>query len=195
MTAAFASSRTLRCATFRRGAALASLALALLAAPAAADPQVSTGLTLGGGASGLRQPPPFASFHLGVRGDVLFGRSHDDRMAAGPYLEALTVAFESFEPGGGLEWLIPVAVGLPLVLSAGGHARLSDAGAQPGAHAAIFFGSRSYNQRSAYGLAAGVFVQGRYAFGDARQGDVLFGAYVDFEAIALPFVLVVNAFR
>lgn len=171
------------------------LASAGVARPALADPQVSTGLTLGGGVSGLRQAPPFPSFHLGARGSVLFGRSKDDRMAAGFYAEALTVAFESFEPGGGLEWLLPLVAGLPFVLSAGGHARYSVDGWEPGVHGALFVGSRSYNHSSAYGVAVGGFVQGRYAFGDARQGDVLIGLYVDSAILVLPFVLLINAFR
>ncbi len=160
-----------------------------------ADPQLSVGVTLGGGISGLRQAPPFPSFHLGARASVLFGRSKDDRMAVGPYVEALTVAFESFEPGGGVEWLLPVFKGVPFVLSAGGHARYSDVGWEPGVHGGLFVGSRSYNHDSIYGFALGAFVQGRYAFGDARQGDVLIGVYIDTVIFALPVILLINAFR
>ncbi len=160
-----------------------------------AAPQLSTGLTLGGGVSGLRQAPPFPSFHLGARASLLFGPPLDDRMRVGPYVEALTVAFESFEPGAGLEWLLPAITGAPFVLGAGGHARYSDAGWQPGVHSTLFFGSRSYNHSSLYGVAGGLFVQGRLAFGDARQGDVLIGLYVDSAILALPVVLLINAFR
>lgn len=177
---------------------LATLTLiGVLLAPrfASADPQLSTGLTLGGGVSGLRQTPPFPSFHLGVRASVLFGHAQDDRMRAGPYVEALTVAFESFEPGAGLEWLLPAITGAPFVIGAGGHARYSDAGWQPGVHGTLLFGSRSYNHSSIYGVAGGIFVQGRLAFGDARQGDVLLGLYIDAAILALPVVLLINAFR
>jgi hypothetical protein len=162
---------------------------------ASAEPQVSTGLTIGGGVSGLRQSPPFPSFHLGARGSLLFGPGQDDRMRVGPYVEALTVAFESFEPGAGLEWLLPAITGAPFVLGVGGHARYSAAGWQPGMHGSVFFGSRSYNHSSIYGVAGGVFVQGRVAFGDARQGDVLIGLYVDSAILALPVVILINAFR
>ena len=174
----------------------AGLACALLASRVVlAAPQLSTGLTLGGGISGLRQAPPFPSFYLGARASLLFGRPLDDRMRAGPYVEALTVAGESFEPGAGLEWLLPAITGAPFVLGAGGHARYSDAGWQPGVHGSIFFGSRSYNHSSVYGVAGGVFMQGRLAFGDARQGDVLLGVYVDSAFLALPVLLLINAFR
>jgi hypothetical protein len=173
------------------------LLVATLAIPslAHADPQLSTGVTIGGGISGLRQAPPFPSFHLGARGSVLFGRSKDDRMAVGPYAEVLTVAFESFEPGGGLEWLLPVATGVPFVLSAGAHARYSIDGWEPGVHGGLFVGSRSYNHDSLYGVAVGGFVQGRVAFGDVRQGDVLIGLYIDSAILALPVLLLINAFR
>ena len=92
--------------------------MALLPSSASADPQVSVGLTLGGGAANLRTSP-LGVFHMGVQGDVLFLRKRDRDMAIGPYAEVLTVAFETFEVGGGVSWLIPVTEHVPLVLSAG----------------------------------------------------------------------------
>jgi hypothetical protein len=116
-------------------------------------------------------------------------------MAVGPYAEVITVAFESLEMGGGVEWLLPVFTGVPFVVSVGGHARYGDEGWEPGIHSTLFVGSRSFNRGSAYGFALGGFAQGRYAFGDNRQGDVLLGVYVDLALFAVPFVVLVNAFR
>jgi hypothetical protein len=175
--------------------AILSAALAL-AVPAYADPQFSSGLTLGGGAAYLRTRGPIGVFSMGFHGDVLFLRKSDHDFAIGPYVEALTVAFETFEFGGGLSFLIPVSEHFPLVLSAGLHARaFENNGWEPGMHARLWMGSRSYNFQSLYGLAVGLFVEGRYGLGDGQQADILGGAEIDFEIFALPFVLLYNALR
>ena len=176
---------------------LATLSGALaLASPAHADPQFSSGLTIGGGAAYLRTRGPIGVFTMGFHGDVLFFRKSDRDFAFGPYVEALTVAFETFEFGGGVSFLIPVTEHFPLVLSAGLHARaFENNGWEPGMHARIWMGSRSYNFHSLYGLAAGLFVEGRYGLGDGQQADILGGAEIDLEIFALPFVLLYNALR
>jgi hypothetical protein len=181
----------------RRFAEIATLGCALFVARAAhADPQFSSGLTLGGGAAYLRTRGPIGVFTMGFHGDVLFFRKSDRDFAFGPYVEALTVAFETFEFGGGVSWLIPVSEHFPLVLSAGLHARaFENNGWEPGMHARIWMGSRSYNFHSLYGLAAGLFVEGRYGLGDGQQADILGGAEIDLEIFALPFVLLYNALR
>ena len=178
-----------------RSAAILSCALGF-ASSAHADPQFSSGLTLGGGAAYLRTRGPIGVFTMGFHGDVLFLRKSDHDFAIGPYVEALTVAFETFEFGGGVSFLIPVSEHFPLVLSAGLHARaFENNGWEPGMHARVWMGSRSYNFRSLYGLAAGVFVEGRWGLGDGQQADILGGAEIDLEIFALPFVLLYNALR
>ncbi|HSQ68088.1 MAG TPA: hypothetical protein VLM85_32985 [Polyangiaceae bacterium] len=152
------------------------------------------GLTLGGGAANLRTRP-LGVFHMGLHGDVLFFRDRDKDMAIGPYVEVLTVAFETFEAGGGVSWLIPLTEHLPLVLSAGAHARGYPGGWEPGVHASIWMGTRSLDFDSAYGLAAGLFVEGRYGLGDGHQADILGGVQLDLELFVLPFVLLYNAVR
>ena len=59
----------------------------------------------------------------------------------------------------------------------------------------IWMGSRSYNFDSVYGLAAGLFVEGRWGLGDGQQADILGGVQADLEIFALPFVLLYNALR
>lgn len=173
--------------------------LALCATPrvgsaADANPQMTVGLTLGGGAANLRTQP-LGVFHMGLRGDVLFLRGRDKDMAIGPYFEALTVAFETFEIGGGVSWLLPVTEHFPLVLSAGAHARGYSGGWEPGLHAMLWMGSRSVNYDSVYGLTAGLFVEGRYGLGDGQQADILGGVQLDLELFVLPFVFLYNALR
>ena len=178
-----------------RTAEAAAVAAVLFAAAAArADPQISVGLTLGGGAANLRTSP-LGVFHMGLHADALFFRHGDKDMAFGPYFETLTVAFETFEIGGGVSWLIPVTEHFPLVLSFGAHARGYPGGWEPGLHAIVWMGSRSYNFDSIYGLAAGLFVEGRWGLGDGQQADILGGVQIDLELFALPFVLLYNALR
>ncbi len=139
---------------------------------------------------------------MGLHGDVLFLRNHDKDMAIGPYFDVRTIAFETFEAGGGVSWLIPVTEHFPLVLSVGAHARgygpevgAATGGWEPGLQASLWMGSRSLNYDSVYGLAAGLFVEGRYGLGDGRQADILGGVQLDLEIFALPFVLLYNALR
>jgi hypothetical protein len=174
------------------GVAGLAVALAVGATPARADPQVSVGLTLGGGGAFLRTRP-LGVFHMGLHGDVLFLRKSDHDMGIGPYVETMTVAFETFEAGGGVSWLIPVTDQVPLVLSFGAHARGYPGGWEPGLEAIVWMGSRSYNFQSVYGLSAGLFVEGRWGLGDGQQADILGGAQIDLELFALPFVLLYNA--
>ena len=178
----------------RAGTAVAILGCAaFFAAHARAEPQASAGLTLGGAATDLRTAPSSA-FHLGARGDVLFLRERGRDMALGPYVEVLSESFRTLEAGGGVEWLVPVRDELPLVISAGGFARRAPGFPwEPGVASAIFFGSRSYNFHSIYGLAAGVFVQGRYGLGDARQADVVIGVQMDLVLLAYPVIFVYEA--
>jgi hypothetical protein len=171
---------------------------AMLASPcAAADPQVSVGLTVGGavenaiGAEGTR-----GAFHLGGRASALFLRNHGDEMALGPYVDAATAGFQNTDLGGGLEWLLPARDDLPIVLSAGAFAR--DARSRPwtaGGEGTVFFGSRSYNFHSWYGLAAGIFAQARWIPSPPASVDFVFGAQIDTELLALPFVFLYEAFR
>lgn len=162
---------------------------------ASADPQATAGLTLGGGASDLRTHAS-AAFQLGARADVLFLRQRDSDMGFGPYVDFVTTAFDTIEPGGGVEWLTPVASDFALILSAGAVGRHTAAfGWAPGVETTAFLGSRSYNFHSWYGLGAGLFVQGRYGFGDGEQADVIAGAQIDLALLAFPFVFAYEALR
>jgi hypothetical protein len=173
---------------WRAGVLLAASLIPLGAEPAGADPQVNGGMTIGGGVGDMRATP-YGAFHLGLRGDVLFFRERNADMALGPYAELGTVAFSSFETGGGLSWLVPASTTLPFVLSAGGYARhTGPLSWEPGLATSLFFGSRSYNFHSAYALMLGGFLQMRYGLGDGRQADLILGLHVDLALLAWPWV-------
>jgi hypothetical protein len=160
---------------------------------AAADTQLGAALTTGAGLTDMRASNgPRVAYHLGGRFDALFLRDRAGTMALGPYVDVATEAFDTFQTGGGLEWLVPI--GEPaLVLSAGGFARTSRFGWEPGAEATIFFGSRSFNYHSPYSLSLGLFLQGRYGFGDGKQSDAILGVQVDLEYLALPALFIYEA--
>jgi hypothetical protein len=173
----------------RRLPALASaLVFVALGGEARADTQMSTALTMGGGVAEMRGAT-YGAFHLGAHGDVLFGRSRGSDMALGPYAELGTVAFNSFEMGGGLSWLLPVWTTVPFVVSGGAFARHTGPfDWEPGVAGRLFVGSRSYNFHSVYGLSLGGFVQLRHGLGDGKQSDLLFGVHVDLSLLAWPWV-------
>jgi hypothetical protein len=175
---------------------VAGLMLASLAATRVADatPQLSAAATTGVAFTDLRTNGPRVAYHLGGRFDALFLRDDPRDMALGPYVDVATAAFDTFEAGGGVEWLIPIDA-TAFILSAGTFARTSSFGWEPGAAGTVFWGSRSFNYHSSYALGVGLFAQGRYGFGDGHQADVIGGVQVDLEYLALPFLLVVNAFR
>ncbi len=179
--------------------ALACLAVAFVlavGAPATAAPQANVGMTVGGGTASLRGGDRGALFHIGARADVLFLRSRGNDMAIGPYLDIVSASFETLELGGGVEWLLPVRDDLPLIVSAGAFERRAPGFAwEPGVATTLFFGSRSYNYHSWYNLGLGLFVQGRYGLGDAKQGELIFGAQIDLALLAYPFIFVYQAIR
>jgi hypothetical protein len=115
-------------------------------------------------------------------------------MAAGPYLDVKTVGFHNVNAGGGAEWALPVLAGFPLILGAGGFARAGGSGGvEPGVEGSLFFGARSYNFHSWYGLAAGVFAQTLWLPSSPSSLDVVVGAQIDAEILALPFLLAFEA--
>ena len=164
---------------------------------ASADPQASIGLTVGGVVEDAVGPSStHGAFHLGGRASVLFLRNRGADMAIGPYLDVATASFRNVDLGGGVEWLLPVRDDLPLVLSAGGFWRDGDARSwSPGMEGTVFFGSRSYNFHSWYGLAAGLFAQSRWVPSSPSTLDLVFGVQIDGELLALPAVLIYEAIR
>ena len=181
----------------RRGAAhavrgaIAAATIATMAATAAtsqARPQVTAGATTGAAFTDLRaENAPRLAYHLGGRLDLLFLRDGPRDMAIGPYVDIATAAFDTFEAGAGIAWLVPTG-STAFVFSSGGFGRTSRFGWEPGVAGTIFWGSRSYNFHSSYAVGVGLFAQGRYGLGDGRQADAIAGLQLDLEYLVLPFV-------
>ena len=153
------------------------------------EPQASFGVTGGAALRGVAGPGPSSGVaFLGGRGDVLFGASGPAQMAEGPYVDVSTEGFANVNAGAGAEWALPVTVDFPLVLGGGGFVRTGNGPASPGLAGSLFFGPRSYNFHSWYGLAAGLFAQTLWTPGTSAL-DVVVGVQVDAELLVLPFLL------
>lgn len=167
--------------------------LGLTGARAEAAPQLSAGMTTGVALTDLREESgPRPAYHLGGRFDALGLRERAGTMAFGPYVDVVTAAFDTFEAGGGIEWLVP-AGDTAFILSGGAFARTSRMGWEPGVAGTVFWGARSFNYHSSYSLGAGIFAQGRYGLGDGNQADAIFGVQLDLGYLALPFILAYQA--
>lgn len=165
---------------------------------ARAEPQASVGLTLGAaGEAYNRQWWKRTAFHLGLHGDILFGRKGNGDFGIGPYAEVLTHGFDSIQFGGGVSGLLPVIDTFPIVLSAGAYGRKgSDKFAvEPGVMGEFFWGARSYNFHSKYGLSGGLLAQLRYGLGPSKETSIVIAAQVDVGLLVLPIVFLVTAVR
>lgn len=180
--------------------ALFAVPLTVLLAPrtGVAAPQATAGLTIGvAGAGKNREIWAESLFHLGLRGDVLFGRDKPFDFAFGPYLELNTHAFREAQLGAGISLLVPVIDYLPLVFSVGAYGRKGDDvfGVEPGLSGQLFWGTRSYNFHANYVLAAGLIAQMRYGLGESKETSIVVGAQLDLAAMSLPVQLLINAIR
>lgn len=176
--------------------AIGSLSVSLFASlPAQAEPQASVGLVAGVAARGQHaQVFEEPAFHVGFHGDVLFGRSSTRDFGIGPYLEALSQAFDDVSVGGGVSLLLPVLDTFPIVLSVGPYVRAADDdfNAQPGIASTLFFGSRSYDS-DGYVMSFGLVAQARVGLDDRRQSSFVLALQVDTAFIASPIVFLVDA--
>jgi len=124
----------------------------------------------------------------GLHADVLFGRSRSLDFGAGPFADVTTAGFDDVRFGAGASALLPVHPFLPLVFSAGGYARKSELGWEPGIEGYVFFGSRSFNFHSSYGIAAGLVGGLQFGLGDSRESAIVIALQIDGQILLLPFV-------
>jgi hypothetical protein len=175
-----------------------SIALAALPRAASARPQVSGTATLGASANGTRSDLwTETRFTAGLHVDVLGWRESDADPGFGPYAEMLTTTtFHDLQLGAGASALVPIHPYLPVVLSAGPYVRKTSAwGWEPGMAGSLFWGSRSFNYHSWYGLSAGLVIGGRYGLGESREVSITASFALDLELVALPFLILWEAVR
>ena len=171
-----------------------SVMILLLATSSRADSQFSATVELG--ASGQRQSAhgwagPF--FAMGGAADLLFGADREGDFEVGPYVLFRTQGFDTAESGGGVTLLVPIANGLPLMISAGGFVDWAS-DTQPGLEGRIFWGLRSYNYRSVVALTNGIFVSTLYE-PSPHNTAIVGGLSLDLVGLSLPLVFVAQAIR
>jgi len=174
-----------------------AMAITLATTLSLAAPQTTTGITIGAAGRGVdRQFWDQTVFHLGARGDVLFGRSNPSSFGFGPYAEIATHAFDEIQFGTGAATLLPIIDGFPIVLSAGAYGRYARFfGLEPGVAASLFWGARSFNHHNAYNMAGGLLAQFRYGLGPSGETSIVICAQLDVVALSLPVQFLINALR
>jgi hypothetical protein len=174
------------------------LALIVAASSVRAEPQASVGLTIGAAGEGFdRHLWQRTAFHLGLHGDVLFGRSSTSDFGIGPYAELFTHAFDEIQFGGGVSGLLPVLDTFPIIVSLGAYGRKgSDRyGLEPGVAGELFWGARSFNFNSRYVISGGLLTEARIGLGPSRETTVVIAAQVDLLLFALPVMFLITAAR
>lgn len=180
-----------------RSAVAIFMAIVCCSSTALADPQPTGGITIG--AAGVASQHQFwndTAFHLGLRSDVMFGRTNVSSFGAGPYCEMLTHNFKEVQVGLGGASLLPIIDGFPLVVSIGAYGRYTPTfGIEPGVASSLFWGIRSYNHHSVYNMAGGLLAQFRYGLGPSGETSIIISAQVDMVALTLPFQFIYHAIR
>lgn len=183
---------------FRYAVLLAATSIGMcLSIPAYADVQTTTAITIGAAGRGYqRKIWDQTVFHLGVRSDVLFGRTNVSSFGFGPYAEVFTHAFDELQFGVGGAALLPIIDGVPIVLSAGPYGRFARAtGVEPGIAGSVFWGLRSFNHHGPYNMAGGLLAQFRYGFGASGETAIIVSAQLDVVALSLPAQFLINVIR
>ena len=156
--------------------------------------QANGGLQLGGGGPGRGAFWEETLFPGGGRADVLWGRKDPFSWGYGPMAGVSTNHFRDLNVAAGASLLIPVSEYLPIVLQAGPYLRFHE-GAHPGAFGSIFWGSRSFNYHSHYGMAGGLSLEARLGLDDDKERTIILAAHLDAQVMTLPFLFLFNAFR
>jgi len=125
-----------------------------------------------------------------LHADVLFGRDRGAEFALGPYLDISTRNFSDLRWGGGASLLVPIIDDFPLVISAGPYVNGLE---NLGLRTALFWGLRSYNFHSNYGMAGGLVLAAENDFGSVADNALMAGVQIDGLWLALPFIFVYEA--
>ncbi len=174
---------------------------------AAAPPQIGVGFTVGAAGIGKHHEVwDETVFHLGARGDVIFGRGGSNGFGVGPYVEVMTHDFGELQTGAGASVLLPVLELYPIVLSGGAYLRIpwrdhvgpiadTRYGVEPGLAGTIFLGTRSYNFSNLYEITVGLVGEARVGLGESHETSFVVAAQLDFAALWVPVVFVVHGLQ
>jgi hypothetical protein len=175
----------------RRASLAIAACLALVSAPARAEPEWTSALV--GGVAGVGHDSVWQGtrFYGALRGDALFFRTNRHAFGLGPAVEVGTVGFSDVRLHGSATVLAPIGEFLAVTLSPGGFIRSSSQGAVGGVSGRAFFGMRAYGYTD-YALNAGLVVGFDRDLGGPSQNAIVVGAQVDGLALALPVLFIIS---
>ncbi len=158
--------------------------------------QWSAAVSLGGGGRVTPQERSEGLISLGLRADALFSPRSPLAVGVGPFLALRTDDFEDFTVALGASLKVPTTSTLPFVFSFGGVVDLTAADPLEGTGilGRVWWGSRSMNYHSSYGMAVGLWVDARY-FPATGTTDVVAGIDGDLAFAAIPFILLYEWIR
>lgn len=166
------------------------LGIALLSAPASAEPEWSSSLIAGVAGIGTNSAWERTRFYGALRGEALFMRANRKNFGIGPALEIGTAGFSDVRFLGSAVFLAPVGEFLAVSVAPGGYVRSSDQGAVGGVSGRAFFGMHAYGY-SSYALNGGLVVGFDRDLGGPAENAIVIGAQVDGLILALPVLLLV----
>lgn len=154
---------------------------------AAAEPQVSSRLALGGGARFVEDDTD-GLFDMALRSEVLFGGAGDEHVRVGPAVDIRTATFRTLEAAAGAALLLPTWRGYPIVVTTGaGWAARRDQEDSPIFVGTVAWGYRSYNYHGVYGLGLMGYVTARADLAAPHGWEIVGGIEIDLEfLIAVP---------
>ena len=123
-----------------------------------------------------------------MRTDVTFGARSPFAWRAGFFGAVGTTDFVTLDVAAGALLHVPAHPTFPLLLSVGAIADVVPTPGRVGVVGRAWWGSRSLNYHSTYGMTAGFWVEGRYRPGE-NTADVLGGVDLDLRFLGLPFVM------
>ncbi len=170
-----------------RRASVVFAGVLLLSPAAAAYPQWSVGLGLGGGARLAPVDAREVLITMAMRTDATFGARSPFAWRAGFFAWVGTTDFVTLDVAVGGVLHVPLNASFPLLLSAGVIADVVPEPGRVGVLGRLWWGTRSLNYHSTYGMAAGLWVEGRYRPGEG-SADVLAGVDIDLRVMSLPFI-------
>lgn len=132
--------------------------------------------------------------HLGLHGDVIFGRKSAFDWGVGPFGEVMT-AFDDISFGTGATVHVPVHRALPILVSAGGYGRYGGQWSG-GLSGQLFWGIRRYDDDSSYVGSIGLMAQGRFGIvGQQKERTIVVALHVDLAALCIPMVALASVVK
>jgi hypothetical protein len=165
--------------------------LACLAAvrPARGEVELTSDLSLGGGALVAGEEPSGGLFRFGAHAEATFLRRSNRDLGLGIYVEVMTSTFLDVMGSVGATLLIPVHHGLPIVLFVGPHYTYSGRH-DGGVGGRLWWGFHNHNLTHFYNGTFGLWLEVRGDLTGERDVLLAAGVDIDLSLFVYPFVFI-----